>query len=110
MMTTPELTCLFSPHAGQLVKLDRPLLATLVHLHPPGLHVRVEPVLLLVQGHLVSVGLPGLQADADAGSALSPLLAVLQHLGGLFQAVRGPVPCLTLGLSSVYPGSKAPSL
>ena len=109
-MTISSLTCLFCPHARQLVKLDGPLLAALVHLHPPGLHLNVELVLLLVQSHLVSVGLPGLQADADAGSALSPLLAVLQHLGGLLQAVRGPVPCLTLGLSSVYPGSKAPSL
>ena len=103
----PTLTCLLSPHARELVKLDGPLLAALVHLHPPGLHLSVEPVLLLVQRHLVGVGLASLQAGADAGSALSPLLAVVQHLGGLLQAVGRPVPCLTLSLSPVYPGSEA---
>ena len=99
-------TCLFCPHARQLVKLHRPLLAALVHLHPPGLHLGVELVLLLVQSHLVSVGLAGLQTGTDTGGALPPGLAVLQHLGGLLQAVGGAVASLALRLSSVYPGSK----
>ena len=101
-----QFTCLLCPHAGQLVKLDGPLLAALVHLHPPGHHLGVELVLLPVQRHLVSAGLARLQAGTDTGSALPPGLAVVQHLGGLLQAVGGAVASLALRLSSVYPGSK----
>ena len=102
----PTLTCLLSPHARELVKLDGPLLAALVRLHPAGLHVGVELVLLLVQGHLVGTDLAGLQGGVHLVGGLPPGLAVVQHLGGLLQAVGGAVASLALRLSSVYPGSK----
>ena len=101
-----RLACLLGPHAGQLVQLDGPVLAALVHLDPPGLHVGVELVLLLVEGHLVRTDLAGLQGGVHLVSGLPPGLAVRQHGAGLLQAVGGAVPCLALGLSPVNPTGK----
>ena len=102
------LACLLSPHAGELVQLDTPVLAALVHLDPPGPHGGVQLVLLLVQGHLVGAGLPGVQGGVDLVCSLPPGLAVGQHGGGLLQAVGGAVPCLALALSPLNPAVEGP--
>ena len=102
------LACLLGPHAGELVQLDTPVLAALVHLNPAGSHVSVLLVLIRVQGHLVSAGLPGLQSGVDLVSSLPPGLAVSQHGGCLLQAVGGAVPCLAFTLSTLNPAVEGP--
>ena len=105
---TGSLTCLLGPHASELVQLDAPVLAALVHLDPAGPHVGVLLVLLCVQGHLVGAGLPGLQGGVDLVSSLPPGLAVSQHGGSLLQAVGGAVPCLALALGTNNPAVQGP--